>query len=55
MKPDRPQHDHLLAYVIAQQYSSITFFSLRTLQKRYIVLCNFLKSFKAETPVLDIA
>ena len=30
MEPDRPhQHDHFVACVIAQQYSSITFVSLR--------------------------
>jgi hypothetical protein len=41
MKPDRPQHGHPLAYVIAQQYSSITFFPLRALQKHCMAFCNF--------------
>jgi hypothetical protein len=29
MKPDRPQHDRPATFVIAQQYSSATFVSMR--------------------------
>jgi hypothetical protein len=33
MEPDRPQHDHSFACVIAQQYSSTAFISSRFSRK----------------------
>jgi hypothetical protein len=55
MKPDRRQREHPLAYVIAQQYSSVTFFSLRALQNHCIAFCIFFKSCNPERAFLDIA
>ena len=51
MKPVRPQHDHPLAYAIAQQDSSVTFFSLCALQNT-IAFCNFLNRISLELPFL---